>query len=271
MITLATGNLIKGSGGTSVVYSIFGLVGDTTYELLAQGTLSASETTLFTAADTTLIQLITLASTTSATQAAVLSVDTSGTSYNIANLSVPELGSVTITGDISVYDSDGNLVLTKGTVDRAEALSRISALPNGAAGTTNHLGTGMTLYHISGGSAGESFSDGTVASLLGDNATYVANCTYVDQAMPLLFPATISQHTFNIGTKPRRSGRFTITKQSASWTPGDQVIVQLAADPDELDSIEFTGVVTTSTTIRVDWISETFVCRNHTVNYWLAY
>ena len=260
MLTLSAANTIAGVAGTNsaVTYNIFGMTlnaGVETYDVLAQGQLSTSAGTVYTVpgATTAFIKQISLVNTTG-TQVTGVKLYINGTAASnqfTGSFTLPANGTAMLDDDgLSVYDQYGSL-LSAVLSQTATALSGASALPNATTATTQ-------------------------APL--DNSTKVATTAYADAAVAAYSAAnsTISQVTVDLGAVPRKAGTFTIT--GSGWTIGRQVFVQMASsrpnqtlsDAIQLDQIVASGVVTSSTTIKVNWGSRTYVSNQYTFNYWLA-
>jgi hypothetical protein len=82
----------------------------------------------------------------------------------------------------------------------------------------------------------------------------------------------------NVATKPRKSGKFSIT--GTGMTTGKQVIILQAtapytgkgtlADESEMDGLIVKGVVTSATNIDCYWNSDTYVKGNFKFNYLIS-
>ena len=82
---------------------------------------------------------------------------------------------------------------------------------------------------------------------------------------------TWRQISQNLGTKPKRSGNFTIS--TTGLTTGRQILIQMAtgtgsnADDLEWDAIAANGIATSSTQFTCYWNCSTFVSGTKTFNY----
>lgn len=260
MLTLGSTNTLQGIAGTStaITYSVFGMTlnsGVETYAVLGQGQLSTSAGALYTVpgSTTAFIKQVVLANSTSSnvTGIALYVNGTSASNQITGTFSIPANGTAMLDDDgLAVYDQNGSK-LSSILSQSATSLSGASALPSGTTATTQ-------------------------SSL--DNSMKVATTAYADSAVAAysLAHSTIFQTTVDLGTRPKRSGVFTIT--GSGFTPGSQVYVTMASsrpgsdlyDSIEMDQIILTGIVTSSTTIQVNWGSKTWVKNQYTFNYWLG-
>jgi hypothetical protein len=260
MLTLGAAATIQGVAGTTSVITctIFGMTltaGVETYGVLSQGSLSNSVGVLYTVpgSNTAFVKKVMLANTTaSSVSGIILYVNGTASGNRITgSFSIPANGTATLDDNgLAVYDANGSQ-LSAVLSQSATALSAASALP---AGTT------------------------AVTQSALDASTKVATTAYTDAAIAAfgLTYSTVFQVNVNLGTRPKKSGKFTIT--SSGLTPGDPVIVTQAAsrpgsalyDSVEMDQIIASGFVLNSTTISVNWGCRTYVSNQYTFNYWLG-
>lgn len=260
MLTLGTTNTIQGVAGTTTVitYTVFGMTLEAdveTYGVLSQGTLTTSVAAMYTvpASTTAFVKKVVLANTSGSSVSGIaLYVNGTATGNRITgSFTIPANGSAMLDDNgLAVYDANGSQ-LSAVLSQTATALSAVSALPSGTTATTQ-------------------------APL--DSSTKVATTAYTDAAIAAfgLTYSTVFQADIDLGPRPKKSGKFTIT--SSGLTPGDPVIVMQAAsrpgsslyDSVEMDQIIASGFVLNSTTISVNWGCATYVSNQYTFNYWLG-
>jgi hypothetical protein len=113
---------------------------------------------------------------------------------------------------------------------------------------------------------------------LGDSSTKLATDAFVANAISnfAAITQTIQQVTVDLGSQPRTSGHFNITGSGFSPILGPVIVMQAATRPNsvlydniEMDAINCTGIITSSTTIQVNWNSDYTVANQYTFNYFI--
>ena len=113
---------------------------------------------------------------------------------------------------------------------------------------------------------------------LGDSSTKIATDAFVANAINnfATLTQTIQQVTVNLGSQPRTSGHFIINGSGFAPVLGPVIVMQAATRPNsvlydniEMDAINCTGIIISSTTIQVNWNSDYRVANQYTFNYFI--